>query len=443
MPNSGARNIAMNSFSFVPTWVSDVAGDEGEPLPPRLHPINAAQAGLTMFKAVVGPSILYLPAAIMNAGLASAVPITLVTGAVSTKAVCLLLDAASELRRQGHAVTGIGDVGEVAFGRTGRIAVNVSVVLVQLGYCTGYCVFVGENVQAIIFEAYGGKVGEHGDGAACALPAVLADDHLVYWIICVLMPMLIPLTWIRQLRSLSLSNLVASILIAVSVAFMLGLFGAQLLSHGPEEIHAYSPEGTLTYIGTAMYAFEGIGVVLPVEQSMADPSKMPLVACWAMLGACAFQLLAGVMAYLVYGAHTQPIVTVSLGDGSMYLPGGEVAVQAVQVAWVIAVLLTFPLQMLPAARIIEGGFAADIRSGRKVAKNVLRSSLLLCCMVVSIFGYSSVDNMVAIVGAVACVPLAMVYPAFFHFKVCVLPWFRSRLRPHVHLRESGGPGCNY
>ena len=43
--------------------------------------------------------------------------------------------------------------------------------------------------------------------------------------------------------------------------------------------------------------------------------------------------------------------------------------------------------------------------------------MVLACMGVSIGGYSSVDNLVAMVGALGCVPLAVVFPALFHWKL--------------------------
>lgn len=38
-------------------------------------------------------------------------------------------------------------------------------------------------------------------------------------------------------------------------------------------------------------------------------------------------------------------------------------------------------------------------------------------MGISLGGYSSVDNLVSLIGAVGCIPLAIVFPAVFHYKV--------------------------
>jgi len=175
--------------------------------------------------------------------------------------------------------------------------------------------------------------------------------------------------------------------------------------------------GTLVYFGTAMYAFEGIGVLLPLERSMADPDKLDRVVCWTMSGTCLLQVVFAGSAYLVYGAATASIVTISLGSGGTL--GGMVAVELVQLAWVLEVLLTLPLQLFPAVQILEPlffphGTFRRRRSGRKWRKNIVRCGLLLLCMLVATGGYSSVDNLIALIGALGCVPLAVVFPPLFH-----------------------------
>ena len=75
------------------------------------------------------------------------------------------------------------------------------------------------------------------------------------------------------------------------------------------------------------------------------------------------------------------------------------------------------LQMYPAAKIIESIWYPDIQSNSKWKKNAIRTALVAVCMAISLAGYSSVDNLVAIIGAVGCIPLAIIYPALFHWKI--------------------------
>lgn len=41
---------------------------------------------------------------------------------------------------------------------------------------------------------------------------------------------------------------------------------------GPE-IEAYKPSGALTFLGMAIYSFEGIGVVMPIMHACECPEK--------------------------------------------------------------------------------------------------------------------------------------------------------------------------
>ena len=109
-------------------------------------------------------------------------------------------------------------------------------------------------------------------------------------------------------------------------------------------------------------------------------------------------------------------MTINLSQGSPL--GGIGMVQAVQALWVLQVMFTFPLQLFPAAKIIERGLGFAARnSDRKWAKNGVRAALLLACMAVSLGGYRSVDNLVSVVGSLGCVSLAITLPAIFHRKV--------------------------
>ncbi|CAJ1459317.1 unnamed protein product [Effrenium voratum] len=326
---------------------------QGVLIPPESrHAVSTFQAGVTVFKAVVGPGTLFLPSAVKNAGLVTALCVSLGAGVVSTWCMLLVLESADILRRKNRDIKTLGDIGFEVYGPMGQLVVDIAVVVSQLGFCTAYCVFVAENVQAIVFEAVGGMVGSD-EKRKCSLSGFLASDMLVYYIILMCIPLLIPVTWLRQLKYFAVTNTLASLLVVVSVLFMLIALVKRYVEVGPEggELELYNLHGTLVYVGVAMYAFEGVGVLLPVQESMAEPHRMPEVVCWTLSLACLLQVVFASLAYLNYRQHTASIVTISLADG--HIMGGMGAVIAVQVAWVVEVLLTFPLQLFPAVRILD------------------------------------------------------------------------------------------
>lgn len=56
---------------------------------------------------------------------------------------------------------------------------------------------------------------------------------------------------------------------------------------------------------TAVFSFEGIGLVIPITESMKDPHQFPRVLTGVMLGVMVLFAGAGVLAYAAYGSAIQ------------------------------------------------------------------------------------------------------------------------------------------
>jgi proton-coupled amino acid transporter len=126
----------------------------------------------------------------------------------------------------------------------------------------------------------------------------------------------------------------------------------------------------------------------------------------------------------------------------------------VQFLYALAILLSIPLQLFPAVRILENGLFT--RSGKadtrvKWLKNLFRFGMVLICTTISWVGAADLDKFVAFIGCFAwcvyalrfsmfpcvganelffyfyffvptffffSVPLCYVYPAMLHYKAC-------------------------
>eukprot|EP00656_Telonema_subtile_P008590 TRINITY_DN14007_c0_g6_i1.p1 TRINITY_DN14007_c0_g6~~TRINITY_DN14007_c0_g6_i1.p1 ORF type:complete len:544 (+),score=106.78 TRINITY_DN14007_c0_g6_i1:128-1759(+) len=373
------------------------------------HLAGTFKTAATMFKTVVGPGLLFMPSGMRNAGLASAVSITLFAGFLSVWCVVLLLRTSKVLRAEGHRIVGFGDVGFALYGKLGKSMVNTGIILCQMGFCTAYCVFIAENLQMAIFEIVGCE----------NLSGFIAQDNVVYFLILIVIPLQIPLTWIRQLKYFALTNFIANMIILTTVVYMFTCFLAKSGAETSGRVKYADGTGSLIYVGTAMYAFEGgATMVLPIERSFRHTEKMPTLTVAVLSCVVLLQASFSAMAYWVFGEGTKSIVTLNLRSAAL---GGTGPVIFVQIAWCFAVFLTFPLQLFPAAKIIENTWFPDRRSNNKWKKNAIRAGLVGICMGVSLAGYSSVDNLVALIGASGCVPLAIVFPALFHWKMQTRP----------------------
>merc|ERR1719229_2001291 len=112
--------------------------------------------------------------------------------------------------------------------------------------------------------------------------------------------------------------------------------------HALSDLRLFDFSGSLVYFGTAAYAFEGLGVLLPIQRAMRNPERCPAVVTRTLVLASLLQVAFSCSAYVLYGEDTRSIITVSLSTESF--PGGISGVVLVQLAWVCEVLLTFPLQ---------------------------------------------------------------------------------------------------
>ena len=106
---------------------------------------------------------------------------------------------------------------------------------------------------------------------------------------------------------------------------------------------------------------------------------------------------AGALAYATFGSEIQTVVIVNL-DATSKL------VQSVQFIYSLAILLSIPLQLFPAVRIMENGLF--VRSGKqdvrvKWQKNFFRFLTILSCALVSWIGAADLDKFVSLVGSFA------------------------------------------
>jgi len=123
---------------------------------------------------------------------------------------------------------------------------------------------------------------------------------------------------------------------------------------------------------------------------------------------------AGALAYAAFGSSIQTVVFVNL-------PQDDKFVNTSQFLYSVAILLSTPLQLFPAVRIMENGLFS--RSGKynhkvKWEKNLFRAGCVFACAAIAWAGAADLDKFVSLIGSVACVPLCFCYPAMLHYKAC-------------------------
>ena len=233
------------------------------------------------------------------------------------------------------------DIGELAFGSWGKYAVDVSLVLSQLGFCTAYVAFMGDNMAAVF-------------------PVLSAHEWML-----LAMTTLAVLCQIRQVSTIAFTSAIgnAVYLVSIVIIFIDGAAHETSLSgrnkNTGEPIVLFNLSGLPLVFGTACFALEGIGLILPVKAAMRDadqPRFYSLLNVAVALVASAY-IVFGALGYLFYGEAVLAPVTGNLTPGT--------ASDAVRVSLSISLFFSYILQMFPVNDISDYAIYCAMRSSQQ------------------------------------------------------------------------------
>ena len=341
-------------------------------------------AALLLLKSFVGTGVLFLPKAYLNGGMLFSNLVLLGVAALSY--YCFILLVTTRLRVEAS----FGDMGGILYGKWLRTLILSSVALSQIGFVSAYIVFTSENLQAFILAV-----------SDCR---AFIDIKLM-----VLMQLIIflPLSLVRDITKLGITALIADAFIVLGLIYLYYFdIRTVIVNQGISDVVNFNSNDWTLFIGTAIFTFEGVGLILPIQESMKEPLKFPSVLAGVMIIITVIFVSMGALSYAAFGSATRTVVLLNL-------PQDDKFVNAVQLLYSLAILLSTPLQLFPAIRIMETELFS--RSGKhnpwiKWKKNIFRFFLVGCCALIAWGGAGDLDKFVALVGSFACVPLVYVYP---------------------------------
>ncbi|KAG0212895.1 neutral amino acid transporter [Mortierella sp. GBA30] len=357
--------------------------------------ISFSKAVGMLFKTFIASGILFLPNAFKNGGiLFSALFMTLI--AVLCLHSFLLLVKCRDLHPGSY-----GDIGQYCYGRWMRYIVLFAIAISQFGFCCGYCIFFAQQF-AIVVDSLGG-----------------AHLDKIVWI-AIFFVILVPFTLVRNIGRLGFSTLVADVCIIVGLVYLYAYDIKQLVIHNgsPEPLRLFNSQDFGLFIGTAVFSYEGIGMVIPICGSMANPKQFPRALTIVLTVVCVLLVSFGAMGYAAYGEEVKTIVLDDLPNQT----GGEKAGKnAIQLLYIIAIFLTTPLMLFPCIRIIENVVFRAVGNTprgktRLMKENIVRILIDFCVAAVAYAGYTKLDIFIAFVGSFACAPLLFIFPPLFHIK---------------------------
>ncbi|KAF2359652.1 Amino acid transporter transmembrane domain [Trinorchestia longiramus] len=369
----------------------------------RPEKTSSNQTLMHLIKGNLGTGILAMPDAIKNSGLLTGCCLLPIMAIICMHSMHLLVWSASELQARLHRSNlTYALVGEAAFAHGpprlrflstfARTTLNSFLVITQLGFCCVYVVFIATNIKQVFDVIF---------------PGGLWDLHAYIAIISV--PVL-ALSMIKTLKKLYYPSLLSNVLIITGLVLLL-VYLLQDLPNAKDRKQFSSWEAIPLFLSTSIYAFEGIGVVLPLHRNMQHPEDLGgyngVLNTGMILVTCLY-IGMGFFGYLKYGELVQGSITLNL-------PKEEPLAMSISLIFVVAIFLTYALMLYVPVELtwphLVARFARYTR--RKNTVYFFRAGLVLITLLFAAL-IPHIGLFISLVGAMASSTLALIFPPMLH-----------------------------
>ncbi|XP_022111427.1 proton-coupled amino acid transporter 1-like isoform X2 [Acanthaster planci] len=362
------------------------------------HATTDLQTFMHILKGNIGTGLLGLPFAVKNAGIVVGPLGLALMGVVALTCMHIMVVVCHDLCERTASVTlDYGEVAEQSLKHgpigwlrqkcsIGRYVVNGFLIFTQLGFCCVYFLFMGDNIRQIYCHYYDTGVPS------------------LQLFILMLFPMVLVYCYIRNLDDLAPFSALANILTIVSILIIY----EYLVSHvgefsDPKELPlAGNLNEFFIFFGTAIYSYEGIGVVLPLENKMKNPQNFNRVMLSGMFIVVFLYVSMGVLGYLCFGGTTADTITLNLPYSGLYL--------AVRVMLVGAIFVTYGVQFYVPVIILWPFFMERMRERYHFIGEMFFRTLLVVLTMVLAMVVPHLALFIAFVGAFSSTALAIIFP---------------------------------
>lgn len=170
-----------------------------------------------------------------------------------------------------------------------------------------------------------------------------------------------PLCFVRRIEKFAFTYVIADVLMlltTITIVIFAWIHVSEKKTGWGEGVVMLNESTWLTMIGSAIYAFEGIGVVIPILDITENPKEFPKILLCVMLTSLVLFTGFGEFCLFVYGTELEgnPLVT-------MLLPNGPV-IWILKTVFSINVIISISLCAFPANNIIESYVFGKMKDSR-------------------------------------------------------------------------------
>merc|ERR1711892_899617 len=413
--------------------LSDAISESGEDRDGE-NTISNVETIIHLLKGNIGIGVLTMPIAISNAGLVGGVLGMVFVAVVTIHCMHTLVIAAQKLMaKRGVDFLDYADTAEAAFLEAGggwaskshhmRRLINIFLCMSQIGSNAVYILFVAQNIMPIA-ETY----------------FTLGWNYRLY--IALLLIPVIMICSIKNLRYLSPCSVLANILEFAGLGIIFYYIFATPIPSSDSVPWFTSPVKFPIFFGTAIFAFERISVVLPIENQMSKPKDMlgwNGVLNTSMVTIAGLYIAMGFFGYLKYGGETAASITLNL-------PQGDVLAQSALCMFSIAIFFSYALQFYVVMDIIGPNIIKPNVSDRMYPFVEWITRVLLTVLTLGMAATVPwLDLLVSLLGAIKMSTLSLMAPALVdsaaHWNSDSKPVFVYRCIKNVFIFTIGFLAC--
>ncbi|KAE9597919.1 hypothetical protein Lal_00029616 [Lupinus albus] len=365
--------------------------NEKTPLLDKAPPLSSKfKTFANIFISIVGAGVLGLPYSFKRTGWVMGLFMLFTVAFLTYYCMMLLVKTRRKIEESINGfskINSFGDLGFAIYGNIGKLCVDAMIVLSQCGFCVSYLIFITTTLAYLASDI--GSISILG----------LTPKVLFLW---GCLPFQLGLNAIPTLTHLAPLSILADVvdIAAKSVVMVEDVF---VFMKNKPALETFKGFSTFFYgLGVAVYAFEGVGMILPLESEAKDKDKFGGVLGVGILLISLLYGAFGALGYFAFGEETEGIITTNLGQGLVSV--------LVQLGLCINLFFTFPLMMNPVYEVIERRFF-NFRYCLW-----MRWLMVLGVSLVALFVPNFADFL-SLLGSSICVILSFVLPALFHYIV--------------------------
>ncbi|VVC39501.1 Amino acid transporter, transmembrane domain [Cinara cedri] len=387
--NSTEHRLSVLSLGYVPT----------------AHPTSYLETLINMLKGNVGCGILAMGDAFKNGGLILSPVLTFFIGIICVYNQHLLVKCSKSVKEKLKLKHNpeFAETVELSF-QSGpqrfqsysvffRNSVNTFIVITQLGFCCVYILFVSKSIQQVM-----------------SWYKIPLDVHVS--ILITMVPIMIS-SLIRNLKFIARLSAIANMCMLVGLFVILYYCANGLPPLSTRAAVAHWTSIPL-YFGTSIFAFEGISLVLPLEQEMKNPKQFSTVFGVLNVGmviVTSLIMLTGFMGYLRFGDAVR-------GSLTLNLPEEFLLSKIVILSMMFGIICTYTLQFYVPIEILWP--KVEKKFGPFKSPVLWDTGLRVILVLITFLAADVIPHLslfISMMGAVASTFLALIFPPLCHMAV--------------------------